>query len=85
MLNLFGKRSFEDPSGISFTARRSNHEENVTVLQEAWAACVRATASALDAAPYSRKALEDLARTLSSRARDPQAFAEFQTLFAEVG
>ncbi|MFS0216448.1 HigA family addiction module antitoxin [Corynebacterium striatum] len=85
VLNLFGKRSFEDPSGISFAARRSNHEENVTVLQEAWAACVRATASALDAAPYSRKALEDLARTLSSRARDPQAFAEFQTLFAEVG
>ena len=65
VLNLFGKESFEDPLGISFAARRSNHEENVTVLQEAWAACVRATASALDAAPYSREALEDLARTLS--------------------
>lgn len=85
VLNLFGKKSFEDPLGISFAARRSNCEEKVTVLQEAWAACVRATASVLEAAPYSRKALEDLARTLSSKACDPQAFAEFQTLFAEVG
>ena len=47
VLNLFGKESFEDPLGISFAARRSNHEENVTVLQEAWAACVRATDSTL--------------------------------------
>lgn len=85
VLNLFGKEYFEDPLGISFATRRSNHEEDVTVLQEAWAACVRATANALDAAPYSREALEDLARTLSSRARDPQAFAEFQALFAQVG
>lgn len=85
VLNLFGKDSFEDPLGISFAARRSNGEENVTVLQEAWAACVRASASALDAAPYSREALEDLAKTLSGRARDPQAFADFQALFAEVG
>lgn len=85
VLNLLGKESFEDPLGISFAARRSNCEEKVTVLQEAWAACVRATASVLEAAPYSRKALKDLARTLSSRAYDPQAFAEFQTLFAETG
>ena len=85
VLNLFAKKSFDDPSGIRFVARRSNQEENVTLVQEAWAACVRATASALDAAPYSRKALEDLARTLSSRARNPQAFAEFQALFAEAG
>lgn len=85
VLNLFGKKSFEDPLGISFAARRSNREEKVTVLQEAWAACVRATASVLDAAPYSRKALEELARTLSSRACDPRAFAEFQTLFASAG
>lgn len=85
VLHLFGKKSFEDPLGISFAARRSNREESVTVLQEAWAACVRATAGLLDAAPYSRKALENLARTLSNRACAPQAFAEFQTLFAEVG
>ncbi|MFL0448320.1 HigA family addiction module antitoxin [Corynebacterium xerosis] len=85
VLNLFGKGSFDDPPAISFAARRSNGDENVTVLQEAWAACVRASASALDAAPYSQEALEDLARTLSSRARDPRAFAGFQSLFAEVG
>lgn len=85
VLNLFGKDSFDDPSGISFAARRSNGEENLTILQEAWAACVKASASALDAAPYSREALEELAKTLSSRARDPQALSDFQALFAEVG
>ncbi|WP_235840463.1 hypothetical protein [Corynebacterium yudongzhengii] len=85
VLSSFGKECFEDPSGISFAARRSNHEESITVLQEAWAACVRATASALDATPYSRETLKDLARTLPSRARAPQAFAEFQSLSAKAG
>lgn len=85
VLNLLGKESFEDPLGISFAAHRSSLEENITALQETWAACVRVTAIPLDAAPYSHRALEDLARTLPSRARRPQAFAEFQTLFAETG
>ena len=39
----------------------------------------------MDAAPYSREAFEDLAKTLSSRARNPQTFADFQVLFADVG
>lgn len=85
VLNLLGKESFKDPLGISFAARRSNLEENVTAPQETWATCVRTTASPLDAAPYSHRALEDLARTLPSKAREPQTFAEFQTLFAETG
>ncbi|MCQ9351724.1 HigA family addiction module antitoxin [Corynebacterium sp. 153RC1] len=85
VLDLFGKESFADPMGISFAARRSNQEEKVTIFQEAWAACVRATAKTLDAAPYSRETLEGIAQTLSRKARDPQAFAEFQTLFAQAG
>ncbi len=85
VLKLFGKDSFEGPSALNFAARRSNDEENVTSLQAAWAACVRASAASLDAAPYSPSALEELAGTLSRRARDPQAFSDFQALFAEAG
>lgn len=85
VLNLFGKTSFDAPPTMRFVARRSNGEEDVTILQEAWAACVSVSARALDSAPFSQEALEDLAWTLSGRVRDPQAFATFQSLFAEVG
>ncbi|MDN5705937.1 MAG: HigA family addiction module antitoxin [Corynebacterium casei] len=85
VLNLFGKSSFEDPSPTKFVARRSNNEESITVLQESWAACVRASAERLEVSTYSPKALRELAETLSARTKDPNAFAEFQKVFAEVG
>ncbi len=85
VLDLFGMQSFDDSPAIRFAARRSNVDEKVTVLQRAWVACVNVSASALEVAPYDRDALENLAHRLSSMARDPGTFADFQSLFAEVG
>lgn len=85
VLDLFGMQSFADSPAIRFAARRSNGDEKVTVLQRAWVACVKVSASALEAAPYDLDALENLAHRLSSMACDPGAFADFQSLFAEVG
>lgn len=85
VLQLYGKESFDDPSSIRFAARRSNCDEEVTGLQDAWVACVRANAQSLNVESYSKAALEELAQTISQRAADPAAFAEFQDLFAQVG
>jgi HTH-type transcriptional regulator / antitoxin HigA len=85
VLKLFGMQSFENSPAIRLAARRSNDGEKVTVIRQGWVACVRASAGALKVPPYSKKALEDLAVTLSSRARDPEAFTDFQSLFAEAG
>lgn len=85
VLSLFGKTSFDDPSTISFSARRSNGDEGVTVLQHAWAACVKTIGKGLDAAEFSHDALLNLAKTLSNRVREPQVIAELQDMFAVVG
>lgn len=82
---MFGKATFDDPSTISFAARRSNGDEDATVLQHSWAACVRTVAKALDAAEFSHDALLNPAKTLSNRVREPQSIAEFQDMFAVVG
>lgn len=85
VLDLYGMQSLEDEPDIRFVARRSNGDEKVTVLQQAWVACVRKIAGALTAAKYSPNDFSELAREISGMVRDPRAFAEFQSLFAEVG
>lgn len=85
VLELFGMKSFEDSPAVKFAARRSNGDEEATVLQRTWVACVKQAASGLPAASYDHQALEVLAHRLSSMARSPSAIADFQKLFAEVG
>src|SRR5690606_2547700 len=61
ILHLFEMQSLEDSPTVRFAARRSNTDEAVTVLQQAWVACVKASARELQVAPYSRDRLRDLA------------------------
>lgn len=85
ILHLFGMQSLDEKPAVRFAARRSNPDEAVTVLQQAWVACVKASARELEVASYSRDRLRGLAEQLSERARNPEEFADFQTAFAEVG
>ncbi|ARU47031.1 helix-turn-helix domain-containing protein [Corynebacterium silvaticum] len=85
VLRLFGMQSLDEEPTVRFAARRSNPDEAVTVLQRAWVACVKASARELEVAPYSRERLRRLAEQLSERARNPEAFADFQASFMEVG
>ncbi|CAN5226999.1 HigA family addiction module antitoxin [soil metagenome] len=85
VLHLFGMRSLDEELTIRFAARRSNLDESVTVLQQTWVACVKASAHELNVEPYSRDGLRTLAEQLSERARNPEEFSTFQASFAEVG
>ncbi|MSS84128.1 HigA family addiction module antidote protein [Actinomycetaceae bacterium WB03_NA08] len=85
VLHLFGMQSLEEEPAIRFAARRSNTDEAVTVLQQAWVACVKASACELEVASYSRNRLRELAEHLSERARNPEEFAAFQADFAKAG
>jgi HTH-type transcriptional regulator/antitoxin HigA len=85
VLRLFGMQSLEEEPTVRLAARRSNPDKAVTVLQQAWVACVKAGARELEVASYSRDRLRELAERLSERARNPEEFAAFQALFAEVG
>nr|WP_227659121.1 MULTISPECIES: ImmA/IrrE family metallo-endopeptidase [unclassified Corynebacterium] len=85
VLALYGKSSVEAPSTLAFAARRSNTEEKLTSLQQAWAACVRSSAQLLHASPYSPEILHDVAISLPRRAQEPASFVEFQKLFATAG
>ena len=85
ILQLFGMQSLDENPSVRFAARRSNPDEAVTMLQKAWVACVKASARELEVASYSPDRLRGLAEQLSERARNPEEFAAFQALFAEVG
>lgn len=78
-------RLLGESASLKWAARRSNEDEAVTVLQRAWVACVKLSASSFDVATYDREAFENLAHRLSGMAREPEVLSEFQSLFAEVG
>lgn len=85
VLHLLGMQTLEEEPTIRFAARRSNADEAVTVTQNAWVACVKASAGDLKVASYSRDRLRELAEQLSAKARNPEEFAAFQAAFAEAG
>lgn len=85
ILDLFGMRSLDEDPAVSFAARRSNPDEDVTMLQRTWVACVRANARELDVPPFSPERFRKLVEQLSTEAQDPETFAHFQEDFAAVG
>lgn len=82
---LYNIERLDDEPELKFAARRSNTDEAVTVLQQAWVACIKASARRLDVAEYSSGKLRAIAETLSERARNPDEFSRFQAIFAEAG
>lgn len=85
VIQLFGMSSLSSPPPISFAARRSNGDEEVSLLQRAWVACIRYEASRMTVPKYNPEGFAQLARELTGMLRDPAALAGFQSLFAEVG
>ncbi|NLG45850.1 HigA family addiction module antitoxin [Gordonia sp. (in: high G+C Gram-positive bacteria)] len=85
VMDLFEISSIDEAPRFQFAARRSNTAERTTGLQQAWAACVRSVAKKLPVARFNHEALQHLAGNLSRLARDPSSFANFQSMFAEVG
>jgi HTH-type transcriptional regulator / antitoxin HigA len=85
LLGLFGMDSLDEEPQIQFAARRSSVSDSVTVTQRAWVACVRERARHVEAGAYSPSSLQQRAEELASLAREPAAFADFQTILATAG
>lgn len=77
--------SIDQEPRLPMAARRSNVAERVSPAQVAWLACVRRQAEQCQVAPYSAQALGTLAERLSRLVRDPAAFADLPSLFADAG
>jgi len=83
--DLLELSSIDREPEFEIAARRSNHDEAITPIQQAWAACVRREARGGPAQPFSPDALVALAASLPKRLDRPSAFAEVPELFAGVG
>lgn len=78
--------SIDDEPAFKIAARRSNHDEPVSSVQKAWAACVRREArSRNDVAKFSVDQLTKLAAELPRKLDRPSNFAKLPEMFAEVG
>lgn len=83
---LFELDSLEDEPAFLAAARRANRDEDLSVLQRAWFACVRKQARAQPPGKaYSPKKLETLARSLSKTLLTPQDFDNLPDRFREAG
>ena len=78
VMELFELASVDDQPALVAAARRANPEEDITMLQQAWVACVRRQARKLPpATDYSREMLAKLAAALP---RSVQTAEDFTTL-----
>jgi len=86
VMDLFELDSLNDEPGFAAAAKRANHNEDISMLQRAWVACVRKKARQLPPSKnYSPKGLRKLASTLSRTLKTSEAFEELPELFSEVG
>ncbi|WP_413600318.1 transcriptional regulator [Curtobacterium sp. Curtsp57] len=82
---LYDIDSIWDEPQLVLAAKRSNLDEPLSSTQQAWVALAQRAAEIKQTGPYSRAALDRLARELPRVARTPGAFAELPDLFAESG
>jgi HTH-type transcriptional regulator/antitoxin HigA len=83
---LFELESLEDEPKFLVSARRANKNEDLSVLQCAWFACVRRQARLQPPSkPYNPKALRRLACNLSKTLHASDGFADLPDRFAEAG
>lgn len=83
---LFELDSLDDEPGFAAAAKRANPDENFSMLQRAWVACVRKKARQL--APdtcYSANELRKLAATLSRTLKTSEHFDNLPEMFRQVG
>jgi Plasmid maintenance system antidote protein len=83
---LFELESLDDEPGFAAAAKRANQNEDISLLQRAWVACVRKGARQLaPAEKYSPKGLRKLAGTLTRTLKTSDDFENLPELFSEVG
>jgi HTH-type transcriptional regulator/antitoxin HigA len=86
VLELFEIATLEDEPAFAAAAKRANHQEELSMLQRAWFACVRREARLRPPSmKYSRSRLIQLADSLSRTLQTPGAFAKLPGLFAVAG
>lgn len=86
VMALFELESLDDEPAFSAAAKRANRDEDISVLQRAWVACVRMEARRLPPEQrYSPKGLRRLAATLSRTVKTADDFDSLPTRLSEVG
>lgn len=86
VVELLELKSIDDDPAFRIAARRSNHDEPVSLAQVAWVACVRRQARRCTGVKqYTRAKLETLAAALPTLLRSPAQFSELPERFAEAG
>ena len=86
VMELYELTSLEDEPAFLVAARRANKNEDLSVLQTTWFACVRRQARRRPPTqPYSAKKLRSLAQTLSQTLHTPDDFEELPNRFREAG
>lgn len=86
VVELLELKSIDDDPTFTIAARRSNHDEPVSLVQVAWVGCVRRQARRRTGIkPFSRLRLEALASRLPTLLKSPTQFSGLPALFAEAG
>lgn len=86
VIDLFELKSMDDQPGFAAAAKRANHGDNISILQQAWVACVRREAKKVPpVAGYSRDRLAELAASLPRSVKTPEDFAELPERFSDSG
>ena len=83
---LFELDSLDDEPGFAAAAKRANRDEDISMLQRAWVACVRKRARQLPPeGKYSAEGLRKLAGALSRTLKTSHDFDALPELFSEAG
>ena len=87
--DLFELQSIQEEPSFAIAARRSNQEEPVSAVQNAWVACVRQEAREVRSREqlrhFSKKRLSALARQLPALLKTPEQFESLPGLLADAG
>lgn len=86
VMALFELDSIDSQPGFTAAAKRANHGEDITLLQQAWVACVRRQARrSSPTGRFSPEKLADLAAALPRSVKRPDDFAALPDLLSEAG
>jgi HTH-type transcriptional regulator/antitoxin HigA len=86
VIELLGLTSIEGQPEFTAAAKRANHDQDITMLQHTWAACVRRQARKLPPTrKYSSKRLAKLAALLPRSVKTAEDFAALPEQFSVAG
>jgi len=86
IMELFELDSLDDEPGFAAAAKRANQDEDISMLQRAWVACVRKEARQHPPEKqYSATGLRKLAGALSRTLKTSDDFEDLPELFSQVG